>query len=564
MPQFQHTEYLIALAAIPVMLLLYSSVIKWKKNTARKIGDPLLVKQLIRDYSPSKFSFKFVLFIAAFAVAVIALANPRLPQGSTTVNRSGIDVMIALDVSKSMLAQDIKPTRLERAKQVLAKLIDRLEDDRIGIVVFAGRAYLQMPLTTDHGAAKMYLSSVSPDAVPTQGTVIGDALKMSFAAFNSKEKKYRSIVLISDGEDHDENAVTYSKTLAAEGVMINTIGIGSAEGAMISDPETNDYKRDNAGNPVITKLNEAELKSIAENGNGIYQYFTNSDEVVTNIESQLKTMGQRPITENSLINYQNLFPWFLALALIMLTAEFFISEIKKVRHKPSPVKRNKIDTISLGCLFLLSPFMTLAQKDNKLVKKGNEAYNNGQFDVAADNYKKAIEQNRENLPAQYNLGNALYKNKLPDNAVAAYDAAIQLGKLPLDKAGAFYNKGVVLQNNKKLAECIDAYKDALRLNPADEDARLNLQKALLQQKQQQQQQQEKDDKEKKPKDDPKQNEKQKQDEKEKDERPKPQPSKMTKKEAEEKLKALLQQEKRLQDKLRKVNAASPSKPDKDW
>jgi len=185
------------------MLLLYSFVIRWKKNTARKIGDPLLIKQLIRDYSPSKFSFKFVLFIAAFAVAVIALANPRLPQGSTTINRSGIDVMIALDVSKSMLAQDIKPNRLERAKQVLAKLIDRLQDDRIGIVVFAGRAYLQMPLTTDHGAAKMYLSSVSPDAVPTQGTVIGDALKMSFAAFNSKEKKYRSIVLISDGEDHE-------------------------------------------------------------------------------------------------------------------------------------------------------------------------------------------------------------------------------------------------------------------------------------------------------------------------------------------------------------------------
>jgi tetratricopeptide (TPR) repeat protein len=168
------------------------------------------------------------------------------------------------------------------------------------------------------------------------------------------------------------------------------------------------------------------------------------------------------------------------------------------------------------------------------------------------------------LPAQYNLGNALYKNKLPDDAVAAYDAAIQLGKLPLDKAGAFYNKGVVLQNNKKLAECIDAYKDALRLNPADEDARLNLQKALLQQKQQQQQQQRKIKKKRSPRTIQKQNEKQKQDEKEKDERPKPQPSKMTKKEAEEKLKALLQQEKRLQDKLRKVNAASPSKPDKDW
>jgi tetratricopeptide (TPR) repeat protein len=561
--QFQHIEYLVALAAIPLMIFLYLLLIKWKKNTVRKIGDPLLVKQLVQDYSPSKFTLKFILFIVGFAVAVIGLANPRLPQGSTKVNRTGIDVMIALDVSKSMLAQDIKPDRLERAKQVLAKLIDRLQDDRIGIVVFAGRAYLQMPLTTDHGAAKMYLSSVSPEAVPTQGTVIGDALKMSAAAFNSKEKKYKSIVLISDGEDHDENALTYAKSLAAEGVMINTIGIGSPEGAMIMDPETNDYKKDKNGIPVITKLNDAELKSIAENANGIYQDFTNSDEVVTNIEAHLKTMGQRPITENSLINYRNLFPWFLALALLALIGEFFLSEIKKVRHRSVPVKKSSVNPLSLGCLLLLSPFLCFAQNDNKLVKKGNEAYAKQLYDAAVDDYKKAIEKNPANLPAQYNLGNALYKSQKIDDAIAAYDAAIQQSKAPLDKSGAFYNKGVVLQNNKKLPECIEAYKDALRLNPADEDARLNLQKALLEQKQQQQQNENKE--KKKPKNDPKEKEKQKQQEdKEKNEPPKPQPSKMTKREAEEKLKALLQQEKKLQDKLRKVNAASPVKPDKDW
>ncbi len=563
--QFQHIEYLTGLAAVPLMIVLYFFVIRWKQRTIKKIGDPALVNQLIRDYSPAKFSFKFILFTLAFTAGVIALANPRMPLGSTTVNRSGIDVMIALDVSKSMLAQDVKPDRLERAKQILSKLIDKLQNDRIGIVVFAGRAYLQMPLTTDHAAAKMYLSSATPDVVPTQGTVIGDALKMCYAAFNTKEKKYKSIILISDGEDHDGNAVTLAKALANEGVMINTIGIGSPEGAMIVDAETNEVKRDAAGRPVVTKLNETELKSIAKNGNGAYQLFTNTDEVVAQLERQLESMGQKPITENSLINYRNFFPWLLGFVLLMLLAEFLISEIKSVKKNQPAVVNKKVDPIFFLLFFILAPIATFAQNDNALIKKGNEAYNKKQYEVARENYKKAAEKSPSNQKAQYNLGNALYKSKKPEDAVVAYDAAIENSKLPYEKSGAFYNKGVVHQNNKNLPECIEAYKNSLRLNPADEDARLNLQKALQQQKQEQQQK-EKDNKEKKkPKDDPEKKDRQKQPEdNNKNDLPRPQPSKMTKKEAEEKLKALLQQEKKLQDKLRKVNAASPEKPEKDW
>ncbi len=566
MISFQHIEYLLALAAIPLMVIIYFILLRWKKSTIKKIGDKALVNQLIGSYSASKFALKFVLVIVGFAAAVIALANPRLPQGNTTVNRSGIDVMIALDVSKSMLAQDVKPDRLERAKQLLARLIDKLQDDRIGIVVFAGRAYLQMPLTTDHAAAKMYLGSATPDVVPTQGTVIGDALKMCFAAFNTKEKKYRSIILISDGEDHDENAVAYSKALADEGVMINTIGVGSPEGALLMDKETNEYKKDATGNPVVSKLNEEGLKTLAANTNGIYQRFSSTDEIVNNIQTQLETLGQRPVIENSQINYRNFFPWFLVLALLLLVAEFFLSErkLKPAIKNPSGLKQ-KVSLATVSILLLFTPFILIAQKDNELVKKGNEAFVNKQYQVATDNYNKAIEKNPANLPAQYNLGNSLYKSEKAEEALVAYDAAIQGSKLPLEKSNTFYNKGVVLQNAKKLPECIDAYKNALRLNPADEDARLNLQKALLQQKQQEQQK-EKEDKEKnKPKNDPKEKEKEKQDEKkDKNELPKPQPSKMTKKEAEEKLKALLQQEKKLQDKLRKVSAASPTKPEKDW
>ena len=216
---------------------------------------------MIKNYSPQKFALKFVLILGAFILGVSALANLRSPKGIEKVNRNGIDVMIAIDVSKSMLAQDIKPNRLERAKQALSKLIDKLSNDRVGIVVFAGRAYLQMPLTGDHGAAKMYLSSASTEIVPTQGTVIADALKMCYTSFNSKEKKYKAVVLISDGEDHDEGALKMAEKMAEDGIVINTVGIGSPTGSTIIDELTNRPKQDVNGNTVITRLNEEELKN---------------------------------------------------------------------------------------------------------------------------------------------------------------------------------------------------------------------------------------------------------------------------------------------------------------
>lgn len=541
---------------------LYFYIIKWKKRTILKIGDPALVNQLTNDYSPSKFLVKFILFAIAASLVIIAMANPRSPKGSTPVKRTGIDVMIALDVSKSMLAQDIKPDRLERAKQILSKLIDRLHNDRIGIVVFAGRAYLQMPLTTDHVAAKMYLSSASPEVVPTQGTVIGDALKMCYAAFNSREKKYKAIILISDGEDHDENAVTLTKAMAEEGVMINTIGIGSPEGALIADTRNNDVKRDERGNPVVTKLNEAELRDIAEKGNGIYQRFTNTDEVIMNLENQLKSMGQKAITENSLINYKSFFPWLLSFSFIILLIEFLISE-KRGKGMARRLKgRKSMGNIAILAGIIFIPSITTAQK--ALIGKGNEAYNKNNYTLAIEEYKKAIEKDPSNPKAPYNMGNALYKEGKADEAVVSYESAIHNSKESQEKSAAFYNKGVVLQNNKKLPECIEAYKEALRLNPADEDARFNLQKALQQQKKQEQQSKKNNDK-KDQKNKPNSGDQKKNEEnKDQNDLPKPQPSKMTKKEAEEKLKALLQQEKKLQDKLRKVKAESPEKPEKDW
>jgi tetratricopeptide (TPR) repeat protein len=555
MLRFDHIEYLWTLAGIVPLVLLYLFALWWKRRTAAKIGDPLLVKELIKNYSPRKFALKFILILMAFTACAFAAGGLKKLQGSRKIIRNGIDVVLAIDVSKSMLAQDIKPNRLERAKLLLGKLIDRLANHRIGLVVFAGRAYIQMPLTADQQAAKLYLSSINTDMVPTQGTVIGDALKMSYAALGSKEKKYKAVILLSDGEDHHESAVQMASSMAADGVVVHTVGIGSPEGSTIIDEATNEVKKDADGNTVVTKLNEKELRDIAAKGNGIYQLFTSNTDLVATLEAQLGNMGARTVSESSGNSYVHYFMWFLAVAMLLLITEIIISE------KKSKVKHSKLHVVLLP-VWMMLPIAGMAQQENALIRKGNEAYKKAKYSEAIKQYSQVTAKNPASITAQHNLGNALYKNSQLNEAVDAYDKALEASTTPEDKARIYYNKAVVLQNSKKLPECIEAYKAALKFNPADDDARLNLQKALQQQKQKQQ-----DNKQpKKPKEDPKKKDKDKKKEEEKNnnELPKPQPSKMSRQEAEEKLKALMQQEKNLQEKMHKINQASVSKPEKDW
>ena len=557
MLHFQYTEYLISLAGILIILALYFLLLRWKKNAVKKIGDPLLVSQLTRGFSSKKFNLKLILFLTGFALCALAVAGLVKPDGTQKVNLKGIDVMVALDVSKSMLAQDIKPSRLERAKQLITKIIDYLPDDKIGIVIFAGRAYLQMPMTVDHAAAKMYLASASPDDVPTQGTVISQALKMSYAAFNPKEKTYKTIVLISDGEDHDDNAIKTAKQLGRAGIMVNTVGIGSPQGAPIFDAETNADKIDDKGNIVITKLNEDELANIAKNGNGIYQLYTSTNEVANNIKNKLSGIAQSTISDSSFDTFKQYFQYFLCAAFLTLFFEFFISE-KKLKRKIYA---------SLVLLFFMNNSL-FAQNVKDEIIKGNEAYKKSDFAGAENFYRGALKIADTNTTANYNLGNALYRKDNTEEAVQAYDNSIQNSRDNLTKEKAYYNKGVAYQKAKKLAECINAYKNALMLSPQDEDARQNLQRALREQKQQQQQQQQQNKKNKKQqnKNDQKKNDQQKKNDPQKqNNEPKPQPSKISKQDAEEKLKSLLENEKALQDKLHKIKgAASADKPEKDW
>ncbi len=325
---FENLEYLIALLVIPGLIFLFNRLIRWKEKVGKRIGDPQLVKQLVKSFSPGKFIAKFVLILLVVFLLIAGMANLRARGAAENFTRQGVDVMIVLDVSKSMLARDIKPSRLDKAKQLLYKLVDRLQNDRLGIILFAGRAYMQMPLTPDHGAAKMYISEAGPAVVPTQGTVFSDALDMANNSFNRNEHKYKAVVLISDGEDHDPEGLKTAKQLADDGVMVNTVGIGSPDGSIIIDPTTNEPKRDEKGNIVISKLNEAELKGISDETNGIYIRLDNLEDATITLSQRLDGMEKRALTESEFINYKNYFPWFIGAALVLLIIEIFITERK--------------------------------------------------------------------------------------------------------------------------------------------------------------------------------------------------------------------------------------------
>lgn len=327
--RFQHIDYLWLLFLLPACVLLYLSFLQWRKKKVRQIGDPALVQQLIKGRINGRPTTKFILPALAVFFLLFGLANLQMGAQSEKVERKGVDVFFALDVSKSMLASDIAPDRLSRAKQLISRIMDKMKNDRVGLVIFAGKSYLQVPLTVDYGAARMLLNSVQPDAIPSQGTVVAEAIDMSIQSFRSKDKKYKAIVLLSDGEDHDERAIDLAKKAAEEGVVIYTIGIGSPQGSTIIDPETGSLKLDESGQPVITKLNEMELQAIAKATGGDYQLLGNTNKVADQITSQLGNMEGRSLGSVLFSNYTSYFQYFLAATLLLLCIDFLIPYASK-------------------------------------------------------------------------------------------------------------------------------------------------------------------------------------------------------------------------------------------
>lgn len=331
--RFQELEYLYALAVIPILVLLFVLLIYWRRKKLKALGDERLVGDQLLGLIPGRSTLRFVLLTFGLSAIIVGWANLQAGDKLEKVQRKGVDVVIALDVSKSMLANDIQPDRLTRAKQLIMSLTEKMQNDRVALVVFAGRSYLQLPLTVDYSALKMMLQSVSPDMVQTQGTVIGDAVEMAQQSFSQTERKYKSLIIISDGEDHDENAINKVKEAAENGVVVHTVGVGSPQGTTLFDPETRAVKLDDKGNPVVSKLNEEELRSIASAGHGTYSLLQNTNDVADKLTAKLQSMEQKNFGAVEYSDYTSYFQYFLLAGLIAVFIEWLIPGAKALNKK---------------------------------------------------------------------------------------------------------------------------------------------------------------------------------------------------------------------------------------
>ncbi len=329
--QFQQPLYLYFLGVVLLLLLLFVLYIFRKKRVRKKLGDAKLIDALTQNYFHLGFVLKNVLLLLSLGSLIICAANLQEPNASNSnITRKGIDVLFALDVSSSMLTTDIQPNRLERAKSLILKIQEANTNNKYGLLLFAGNAYMQMPLSTDMATFKLVTTTASTTSVPTQGTQITEALLLANSAFSNKELKYKTLVLISDGENHETTALKTAERLRDSGIVINTIGIGSPEGMNIIDPTTNDFKKDNNGINIISKLNEAALKEISTTTGGKYFLYNNTDDVVKGISKEFAQMGTKVISDKSFTNYSSFYKWFAITAAILLLVQFFIPLQKNV------------------------------------------------------------------------------------------------------------------------------------------------------------------------------------------------------------------------------------------
>lgn len=327
--RFENPEYLYLFFALPVLVALY---IYWnirKRKDVKRMGTLSLLKQMMPELSLKRSYLKFWIITVAFGIGIIMVARPQFGTKVETVNKKGIELVIAIDVSNSMMAQDVSPNRLTRAKQILTRIIDDRKQDQVALIVFAGEAYVQMPLTSDSQSAKLFLNSIDPSLVPVQGTAIGDAIDLGLNSFSSKKDVDKTMIIITDGEDHEGNAVEIAQKAAGKGITINVVGIGSTQGTSIPDEEYGQpYKTDNSGNVVVTKLNEEMAKEIAKAGKGLYVQADNGNGALRALQGRLNELQTKSTQSLTYSEYDEKFPLFAWILLGLLLLEVLIFDKK--------------------------------------------------------------------------------------------------------------------------------------------------------------------------------------------------------------------------------------------
>jgi Ca-activated chloride channel family protein len=481
---------------------------------------------------------------------VLALVNPKLGSKVETVPAKGVEIVFAIDVSKSMLCADIQPNRLEKSKQIITQIINSMGSDRIGIVAYAGSAYPVLPMTTDYELAKMFTQSMSTDIISSQGTAIESAIQTS-ADFFDNPTSGKAIILLSDGEDHENTSFDVSKITKEKNVKIITVGIGTLNGGTIEFVDELGFqqvKKDKNGQVVTTKLNEKVLQKIASETNGTYCNDTQISKVVATIKSALASVKQQEFKAQQLAQKQSQFQWFLGIAFVLLLLEFFITNQKfKGFHIKNWFQNKQINLVFL--LFFVSA--TAFSQENKTV---NFQQNEKQLRVIKAKEKTHKQQ------AEYNLGNTIYKNKKYIEAITNYKNAAQTAKNNVQKHKAFHNLGNAYMQDKNYKSAVESYKNALKANAKDEKTRYNLAlaKKLL--------------KKYPPKPNPKKKKKDKEDKKKNDkDKSKNKDKKTPKKPSENKqrmdnvLKAISNEEKKVQEKVNANKAkTNTTSTEKDW
>lgn len=560
--RFEEPTYLYLLAALPLIAILRWVLERKQLKRLKLFGDPTLLRHLMPDVSKMRPVVKFWILLAAMALIIVMMARPQMGTRISHEKRTGIESIIAMDISNSMLAEDVTPSRLDRTKMMVENLVDNFTDDKIGLIVFAGDAFVQLPITSDYVSAKMFLSEIEPSLIATQGTDIATAINMAANSFTQQQGVGKAIIVITDGEDHEGGALEAAKAAKKKGMRVYVLGVGSDKGAPI--PLGNgDYMKDRTGNTVMTKLNEEMCRQIAEAGGGAYIHVDNNTNAQRQLDSELAKLSKKEMQSTIYSDYDEQFQAFGIIAIILLILEICILESKNPIARRLNIFGRKQRTTTL-IVALLVASASFAQNDRRYITQGNKLFRSGQFDKAEVAYRKAIEKNPRNPQAHYNLGNSLMAQKKDSAAVQSFQKSTELETSKIRKAMAFHNMGVVCQQHKMYGEAIEAYKNSLRLNPKDDATRYNLELCKRQQRNQKNQDKQDQNKQKDKNGNDQKDEKQKNKDKQ-DQKKNNNENKMSKENAEQMLNAAMQQEKSTQQRMKKaMQKPRTNKLDKEW
>lgn len=553
--RFADPIYLYLLAVIPVLAIIRFLTYRNQKKRLRKFGDPKLLRELMPDVSRFRPAVKFWILQGALALLIVMLARPQFGTKINNEQRVGIETIIAMDISNSMMAEDITPSRLDRSKMMVENLVDHFTNDKIGLIVFAGDAFVQLPITSDYVSAKMFLSSIDPSMMATQGTDIARAIDMATHSFTQEEGIGKAIIVITDGEDHEGGALEAAKAAKDAGMRVYVLGVGSTKGSPIPIPGTGDYMKDNTGNTVMSALNEDMCRQVAQAGGGAYIHVENNSAAQDQLDKELDKLAKKETTSTVYSEFDEQFQAVAILALLLLILEICIFDRRNPLIKRLSLFGSKKKAAATMLLLMVAATVSAQQADRQYIREGNKQFRLGQYDKAEVSYRKAVEKNPKNPQAAYNLGNALMAQKKDSAAVQQFEQSTRIETNPMRKAAAYHNMGVICQTHKMYDEAIEAYKNALRNNPNDDETRYNLvlckHLKKKQDEKQKQNQQNKDDQNKK--DNQKKNDKkdQKQDKKD-DKQQEQQKPQMSKDNAEQLLNAAIQNEKMTQDKMKKA------------